>query len=396
MCITGSRPETRIEWFEWRWVVLASAFVILLSSAPYIAGFMGQTGRGVFTGAVYARPDYAAHLGAMRVGWSGEWQHRLRFTAEPHPGIYAKLAYIFMGHVARWLGISLANMYQIARMIFGFSSCLLIYTLSAWCFHEVLWRRTAFLLATLASGLGWVQMIFGWLPDPNISPIDYWLSDAYYFFGLMAFPHFSAITTLTLAMILCGVAFLYHPRWFYIVVMSFCVLALQSFQPYAPIFADIALLGVLFSWWIQVRRIPWQVLLGLGIFAGIQIPLLAYNAWVFSSNPVWQGYVEQNKTFSPHPVYLVWGFGILLPLALTGLVSISSKLFSRGANSVAENLTPFWGFVFWSLAGGLLAYSPTVLQRRFLHAMTIPLAIMATQGLRSVIFPWIDTIAAGE
>jgi hypothetical protein len=212
---------------------------MLLSSAPYMAGFKNQSGRGVFVGAVYARPDYAAHIGAMRVGWSGEWQH-LRFL-QNLIGRICLSCHIFLGHLARFFRISLAGMYHLARIIFGFASCLLIYAISAWCFQEVLWRRTAFLFATLASGLGWLQMIFGWLPSPSISPIDFWLSDAYYFFGLMAFPHFSAITTLTLAMILCGVAFLYHPRWFYIVVMSFCVLALQSFQPYAPIFADIAL-----------------------------------------------------------------------------------------------------------------------------------------------------------
>jgi hypothetical protein len=111
---------------------------------------------------------------------------------------------------------------------------------------------------------------------------------------------------------------------------------------------------------------------------------------------VWKGFATQNTTFSPPPIYLIWGFGILWLLALAGLVGILSRLFSGQGKPGGGKFTPHLGFVLWSLGGGLLAYSPTVLQRRFLHAMTIPLAILATEGLRSVIFPWLDSKAAGR
>lgn len=396
MSITGSRFGPNIELFEWRWVILVSAILILLSSLPYLAGFSAQKGGDVFVGTVYDRPDYAVHMGAMRAGWSGGWQYRMRFSSEPHRGVYTKLAYIFLGHLARFSGLSLVGMYHIARIVFGFVSCLLIYAVLAWCFQEIFWRRVAFLFSTLASGLGWLQLIFGWVPSTNISPIDFWLSDAYYFFGLIAFPHFTAITALTLGILLCGIAYLFLPRWYYIAIMSVCVLALQSFQPYAPIFADIALVGIVLSNWLQSGRIQWVVVFGLAVFAAVQIPILAYNAWVFGSDPVWEGFIAQNVTLSPPPVYILWGFGVLLPLALIGFLRIALKSFAHQIEPGMNEAIPFWAFAFWGLGGGLLAYFPTLLQRRFLHAMTIPLAILATEGLRGGLFPWINSMAGGK
>jgi len=396
MSILDSEPGVNIERLEWRWVILASAIIISLSSLPYLAGFLNQKGNGAFVGAVYDRPDYAVHMSAMRAGWSGEWQYRMRFTSEPHPGVYTKLAYIFLGHLARTLRLSLTVMYHLARILFGLASCLLIYAASAWCFQDVFWRRFAFCLATLASGLGWLQLIFGWVPSPDISPIDFWLSDAYYFFGLMAFPHFSAITALTLGILLCSLAYSKSLRWQYIAIMSGCVLVLQSFQPYAPIFADIAIIGVFLSKWHQEGHIQPTFVAGLTFFALIQIPILAYTAWVFASDSVWEGFIAQNATLSPPPIYLVWGSGILLPLGLIGLVGILRRSFDRQTTPGTGKSTPLWAFAILGLGEGVLAYMPTMLQRRFLHAMTIPLAILATEGLRDILVPWIDTVTGGK
>jgi len=396
MSISDSSPKVNIDWFEWRWVILASAIIISLSSLPYIAGFLNQKGNDVFVGAVYDRPDYAVHMSAMRAGWSGDWQYQMRFTSEPHPGVYTKLAYIFLGHLARFSRMSLPGMYHVARILFGFASCLLIYAASAWCFQEVFWRRFAFCLATLASGLGWLQLISGWVPSPNISPIDFWLSDAYYFFGLIAFPHFSAITGLIMGILLCGLAYFDRPRWHYVAIMSACVLVLQSFQPYAPIFADIAIVGIFLSKWLQEGRIQLAFVTGMAFFALVQIPILAYDAWVFASDPVWEGFIAQNATLSPPPIYLVWGFGILLPLALIGLVGILRRSFDRQITPGTGKSTPLWAFAILGLGEGVLAYMPTMLQRRFLHAMTIPLAILATEGLRDVLFPWFDAVTGGK
>jgi hypothetical protein len=395
MFISDSKPMVNIDWLEWRWVILASAIIILLSSLPYIAGFLNQKGNGVFVGTVYDRPDYAVHLSAMRAGWSGEWQYRMRFTSETHPGVYTKLAYIFLGHLSRYFRLNLTGMYHIARIMFGFASCLLIYAASAWSFQEVFWRRFAFCLATLASGLGWLQLIFGWVPSLNISPIDFWLSDAYYFFGLVAFPHFSAITALTLGILLCGLAYSYHLHWQYIAIMTASVLVLQSFQPYAPIFADLAIIGIFLAKWKREGRIQLAFVAGLALFALLQIPILAYDAWVFASDPVWEGFIAQNATLSPPSIYLLWGFGILLPLAFIGLIGILRRSFDRHTEE-ASKFTPLWAFVLLGLGEGILAYMPTMLQRRFLHAMTIPLAILAAEGLRDVLFPWINAALGGR
>ena len=44
----------------------------------------------------------------------------------------------------------------------------------------------------------------------------------------------------------------------------------------------------------------------------------------------------------------------------------------------------------WMVTALLLAYSPVNLQRRFMHAYILPLALLATTGLKDAVSPWVD------
>jgi hypothetical protein len=102
----------------------------------------------------------------------------------------------------------------------------------------------------------------------------------------------------------------------------------------------------------------------------IQVPLLAYNYLLFSRDPVWSQFARQNLTLSPPPLYFLFGLGLLLPFAaLGGLRGIQSRSPAMGA------------MITWVVAGFMIAYLPVNIQRRFLLGMTIPLGILAVEGL---------------
>jgi hypothetical protein len=384
---------------EWLWLVIASLGIVLLSSSAYLVGYQAENSQLVFSGAVVDRMDYSVHLASMHLGERGEWRYRLRFTDEPHQGAYVKSAYIFLGHAARWLRLSLPTGYQLARISFALLLCWLVYLLAAWMFDEIAWRRLAWALVVAGGGLGWLQSALGWVPQPDLSPIDFWLVDAYVFFSMIAFPHFLAVSALVILIILIGVSYLIRPaRWQWPVAVLLA-LVMQCIQPYAPILPDLALLG---AFLLHARRFPGERLRGalfLGSFGLMQIPLAWYNLAVFSRGSDWADFAQQNITLSPPAVYYVWGFA---PFWIPAIAGAFGWLWRSAAaqpdpdvsqKGVREVLMA--AMLVWSLGVLLLAYSPTSLQRRFLLSYTIPLGLLAANGVRNMFTPWLMRQAPG-
>jgi hypothetical protein len=370
------------------------AAVLLLSTLPYIAGYYAQTSDRVFIGAVFDKMDYAVHLATMQLGARGEWKYQFQFTSEAHQGAYVKLFYIFLGHVSAWTGLSVESTYQVSRWVFGALALLVIYYWIAQTFSSRWVRGFAFLLAAFGSGLGWLQLVTGLLPKADISPIDFWLIDAYIFFGLLVFPHFSAVTAILAGMLSGFISIVVDPavrKWVAVAMLG--VLA-QFIQPFAPFIADLAVFGGIIWIGLRVRRIPWRLLAGLAVISCAQIPLLVYNTRIFFFDPIWREFSSQNVTLSPPPVYYLCGFGLLWPAAVCGGWKVVQ------ANCIGRESDESWlphpkqtsllVALVWSVAAIALAFSPYNLQRRFMHAFVLPLSLLAAYGLFEVIFPWLD------
>jgi hypothetical protein len=371
--------QTAVSVREWVWVGVVSALLLILSSLPYLAGYRSQTTQQVFGGAVFDRQDYTVHLATMQIGARGEWKYRMRLTSEPQQGAYVKLFYVFLGHVSRWLGLSLPATYQAGRLFFGLLACLGVFALSARLFPQPSARRLAFVLCTAGAGLGWLQMATGWLPQPDISPIDFWLIDAYIFFGLLTLPHFAAVTAFLCGMLVCFLSFLRKPeiwKWLAIIALG---LLLEMIQPYAPLLADLGMVGALLGQALNQRHLnlrTWTALVGIGLS---QVPLVVYNYLVFNANPLWRSFTAQNITLSPPPVYILWGFGLFWPLSLWGVWIV-----------FRDPKPERWMALAWSVGALCLAYIPLALQRRFLFAYSLPLGLLAVLGVTEGLYPWLE------
>ena len=297
-----------------------------LSSIPYLAAYRAQTPEVVFNGAIFDRQDYAVHLATMQLGARGDWAYHFLFTHESHPGAYVKLGYIALGHLAAFLGASLTLTYQIARVLFGFSTCVLIYLLFALIFKETRWRRTGFLLAVLGSGLGWVQLLMGWIPYQDISPIDYWLVDGYVFFSILTFPHFAAVLTLNLGMVVAFLVYLKRKSAWWLAGVMVLGICAQTIQPYSPMIGDIAIFGAWCGSAWEKRVIRWREVGVLAVIALSQAPLFLYNSRVFKSGPIWEAFVAQNITLSPPPVYYLMGYLLFWPFVVIAISHLLMKL----------------------------------------------------------------------
>ncbi|MGH2625773.1 MAG: hypothetical protein ACRDHY_03880 [Anaerolineales bacterium] len=358
---------------EWRWVAAISAAILILSSLPYLAGHAAATDDLVFSGAVYDRQDYAFHLSTMQQGARGSWQYQILVTADAHPAGLVRLLYLGLGHAARLSGLTLPAVFHAARLAFGAAALAAVYLFAARCLRPVALRRTALLFFGLGSGLGWLQLPLGWNLRPDLSPIDFWLIDAYGFFSLLAFPHFAAVIALLPLGFDRLAAYLEAGRRRDLLLAAAAGVGLQFLQPYAPWILDLTAVSLAVRPRYPNRRLL-AALLALGL---AQAPYFLYVVRLFSHDPVWASIQDQTLTLSPPPAAYLLGYGILTPLAVWG----AAKLLRRGAGT-ARRLA-----VTWPLAAFALAYLPWNLQRRFTEGVMVPLAILAALGLGYGLLP---------
>lgn len=363
---------------DFLWISVVSALILLWGSIPTWAGYQAQTAELRFRGIYYDSQDYAVHLATMEAGRHGEWAYQFRFTSETHRPAYIRLFYIALGHVSRWLGITSDFMFHLARLALGFLALFALYRLMQRVFPDLFWARIAFLLAALGSGLGWLQVIFGWT-STQITPIDFWLIDDYVFFSLSVFPHFAFVTAGMCITLSLWLDFLRKPDWKNLIWIGLTAMLVQLVNPIAFATVDASLVGAaVFSWW-KAQRIRRQDLYALLIIAALQLPLLAYNFAVLNNDPIWSQFTAQNQTLSPPPDYYLWGFAFFWPFAILGAISA----FRRRSTALGAALL-------WIISGFLLAYAPLYIQRRFLQNITIPLGMLGTAGLAQLF----ETVAA--
>ncbi len=352
------------------WVLIVSILILLAGTLPTWTGYRAETEDLRFRGLHFDAQDYTVHLSMMQAGRHGEWAYQFRFTTEPHKPAYLRMFYIVLGHLSRWMGLASKPTFELARWTLGFFALLALYTLMGKIFRNRFWTRTAFLLAALGSGMGWLQLIFGWT-STIITPIDFWLIDDYIFFSLSVFPHFAFVTLAMCLVLALWLDYLEKPRAIAIFWIGLLSILVQFTNPIAFATVDAALTGAtLFSWW-KTKTIRRSDILALGIIAIVQLPLLTYNFIVLSRDPLWSQFTAQNKTLSPPFDYYLWGFGMFWIPAFYGAVL-----------AFREKSPALGGAVLWVIFGFALAYLPVEIQRRFLQNITIPLTILAASGMR--------------
>jgi hypothetical protein len=361
---------------EWIWVIAISAVIVAAAALPYVVGYLAQTPEWRFSGSIMDKVDYYSHLAKMWQGYRGEWLYQLLFTPEPQEGVYVQTFYVALGHLARIAYLGLPLTYHIARTIFGFLMLLAIYRFIALFAPATRTRRAAFLLATIASGLGWLTEMLAPTASGGVSPIDFWLLDAFTYLAVLTVPHFCAAVALLLSTYILLLRRAEGPTLWEGVLVVLASAALGVIHPYALLLADTV---PLFYWGVEAlrtRRVQWRGILTVVIMGISQIPLLVYDLWVFRTQPVFAAWSAQNVTLSPPLGAYLWGYGLLLFLGIAGIAVWVRKGWSGLAFPVV-----------WIALVAVLIYLPWNLQRRFLEGVQVPLGLLAGVGLAEGLFP---------
>ena len=379
MALSASRKPSAISRREWFIAFGVALFTAALGLIPYWLGNLLTPEGMVYTQLIMNPEDAQTYWAKMWQGFHGAWLYTIPFTPEPHAAAGVGIFYVWLGQLARALGVSLTAVWHSSRVIASLILFLTIFRFVATFLPERQSRWTAYLLAIYGSGLGWVLFVIGqpyWL---DAFPVDFKQPGAHIFFTALTFPHI----TIGTAVILLDMLVLYklgqgkggQNHWPFAILAGIANVLLGIAYPFLIyIVVGTAVLYWSYMVW-QQRQILWQTGWQIATMFLIPAPLYLYYLFVWRSNEVFRLWDAQAGTpAAPWPHYLI-AFGPLLLLA---------GLFWGKRPSSRPQFALLWAWIF---TAALLLYSPLNPQRRFIQGVHVPLAILAAAGFVQVILP---------
>lgn len=375
-------------------------FALLLAgitSLPYAVGLLIAPEGWVYSGAPAAptgtQVDFNSHMAKMWQGRRGQWDYRLLFTHEDHIGIpLVQGFYVALGSLASVTPFSLPLVYHTARFLLTTGMALAIWAFASYFFEQPGERWLATLFATIAGGWSWLLLFISPVMTQQVSPIEFWLSDAFNLLGALYMPHFAAAIILQIVVILSfetwartpmhggepngtNVKRLVNQRP--LIILTLALAAESIVQPYVILLLT-PLLVILTAYHVlSARRLSLRQALWLTIPLGIHAALIVYQYATMSADPVWANFTDQNKTLSPLATYYLLGY---LPFIIP--IMFGARAFILDA---ADDR--WWLPILWVSLVAVLLYAPFPTQRRYLLGVQTPLAMMAAYGWARGVLP---------
>jgi hypothetical protein len=343
-----------------------SILTLLMLALPYVLAAQAGGDQQVFGGFLMNLADGNSYLAKMQQGWQGEWRFRLPFTAEPGQGAYLFGFYLFLGHLARWLGVPLLIVFHAARLM---AAIFLLIVLRR--FYEIILagnRRAAewaWCVAALGGGMGWLVALMG---GPLTA--DFWVAETYPFLSMYANPHFPLGLACMLEFLNLVLQDSRSLGW-----MAILGLVTGIVLPFGVVVIVVVLGGaVIWQAWVE-RRLRWREVVAFGLPGG---GVILYQFVATLADPVLRVWNAQNQTPSPP----VWDVLIaLMPVALLALPG-SVWWWKQERNGK-------YVLFAWVVMGVALMYAPFSLQRRFMLGFFVPLIGLAAGWFAGVRNRWV-------
>jgi hypothetical protein len=361
---------------EWLFVLLWSAFVVLLANIPYIYGYAIAPQDKVFMGDARCFIDTNTYLAWMHQAKDGHILFKDIYTTEPHERMLFHPLFLALGNISRLSGLSLITVHSLARIVFGFFLLIFCYKFISLFFEHKFERSLAFILVSVSGGFGWLKLFSGINAIPEVWFLTGWV-EGNTFMSIYSLPLFSASVLMLIAV-------------FYLMLKSFELQKL-SYAVWAGIVCSLLVTTHFFDALIVYPALVLYIAalylisgdasklranaLSFAVMFFISLPSPLYNFWASMANPVfhehaWKGAI----TLSPGFMWFLGLFGILIPLAAIGATSV---LFDRKNPLFLRRLF----LVIWALAVPFLIYSPISFQRRLIEGAHIPISILAAMAL---------------
>lgn len=350
--------------------VLITTVLFLLSSVPYLLGYLRESPGTVFSGIVFNVSDTSQYFAWMR-SFSDSVLIANPLTPEPGENRFFNLQWWLLGLLAYKTPLGLVLTYHLLRVL-----ALAAFAASVvWFCRLVIPRRTllAFALVMVSSGFGWVWVLEKRLSGELRHPLDVEIAEANTFFSAMAFPHLLIAGAMMVTIFCLCLTAADERRWSRIIGAGALTLALGFSHGYdliPTVIIPAATALVLLVRRSQIPGLAWPVG-AVGIAAG---PPALYALGLTILDDTWSGVLSQYANagvFTPLPHHLIILLGLPFLLALPQLRPAAWK----GINDRQLFVR------MWFVVGFFLLYIPTDYQIKMLTAYQIPACILAAGTL---------------
>jgi hypothetical protein len=380
--------KRRLSLNDWQIVGGLIVLVLAITAIPYLYAYYASPPDKRFQGIALNVPDTVQYF-----SWLRDHQHSLlvpnRMTPEANEPALFNLLWLVVGQVGNLTGWSFATLFQLLRLVAGAGLFLALYAICRQLTNGRPERLTAYLVATLGAGLGWIWIVVKYLSGSAemLFPRDLYTYEPNSFVITMHFPHFSIATALICAIFSLYLLTLQKRSWWYALATALVALTLTLQHAYDLLIIGLVPAGALLLMLLRDKRIPWFGGFALGLVGLLAVPPAAYFTILTLNNPLWKEVLAQFDNagvFTPPPHHLLILMG--LPLIVTVVAGVLGlpELRKRGLAGASDSDLFLWS---WLLVGFALLYVPTDFQIHMLTAWQVPTAIIAARTLHRRLLP---------
>jgi len=408
---------------------LAAAFV---AAIPALFALLGTPAGAAYLGFQYNTDDHMVYSAWMRQATDGRVLFDNRFAVDPQPGLTVHLYYLVLGFLAKLTGIALAS--HIARLGFSVLFVFLAYRLARRLEGEIVTTKLAVGLSVVGGGLGFlVWHTFGGVivkPSPlsgvmlSRLPTDVWQPEGFVFPSMLTNGLFMVSLCLIVFAFLCFLDA--RTSWRPVLPGALALGTLMNIHSYDVLLVAFVMVGFLVA--TAVRKQATGAWIGRAALIGAgAVPPALWFVNVLRQDPVFQARAA-TETFSPNFRQVLFGYGLMVLLALAGLamreegdrkrrlagVGLVVLLYGGLFVAAAQHLTPSyfvslpaWIGIFavalvavalladenpawnlltsWAVIGMVAIYFPGLFQRKLAMGLSVPWAILAAFGLHAML-----------
>jgi len=395
---------------EWLFVWAMIGVVLIITTIPVIYAYLSAPAGKQYMGIMVNTPDHTQYFSWMRE-FTTHFLSPNKLTSEPNKAIFFNLLWFVLARVGMLISKDFSVTYRIMFEVMRIGSItlflLVVYRMCAWFFEDITRRRAAFLIATFASGFGWVMVAMKYTVAHGelLNPLDVYVFEGNTLYSALGAPHFlgAAIYMLTFDLVLRGQA---KRQW----RTMFAAGLFAQFMGWQHAYDLVIVYGVLATYvvflTIRDRRIPTFMVASVVLIGVLSVWPSLYSFLLTSLDPIWKKVLAQfgnAGVFTPPLYRLPVLMGAPIVLACIAVIAQTVRsIVGRGSPRGAARIysSPAFGgnslsadnalFVkAWFLISFLLIYLPVDFQIHMLNGWQVPIAILATVALFDVIGPFI-------
>ncbi len=361
-----------IERGEWRFVWFVILLAVIVTSAPYVYGWLTTPGDMQYTGIHELTPgDVNVYYSFIEQARQGNFLFQNLYSPEVKPALLFHPQWNLLAVFAEEFNLSNAAAFQLSRIFLLVIFLIILYILFSKFFSEVKWRRLCLIVAVFTTGLGLFIPVF------NVNQylqgefsVDLWVPEALTFLTIFHNPLFILALIIIISIFLLFMLNQDKSGHSKSAIIGFLALLLGFIHPY-DLFIVFGVLGVYLVSRILfdrdfVPRLAFLYIKKLAIIFLIALPSVLYYYFIYNFIDGYKGWGSQNVTMSPSFWWYVTGYGLIGVLGLIGLILI------------IKHRKKEWLFVgTWFVVIALSLYFPLRFQRRMSEGLHVPMVMLA-------------------